>query len=179
MADLGFVVVAPVEGLLDSLTRYEPMADVVHVEGDGARAKNIATGGTGASIVGFVRAGAMVKRRISVRVLALFNDPAVAIVVSDGVFFVRRRWFVQAGRFDEELGAGWEEEDLIHRAEQAGAKVLRVDLPTTFDVPVAESKEDRNLVRHHHNKSVQVMQDRWGVDEFEYVQPAATYTDGI
>lgn len=55
--------------------------------------------------------------------------------VCGAAFFVRRSWFDQLGRFDEQFVFGYEETDFCKRTFDAGFKVLPIDLPITHDSP--------------------------------------------
>jgi GT2 family glycosyltransferase len=56
--------------------------------------------------------------------------------------FVRRAWWENHGGFDEQFVWGWEETDLIRRAEARGDQVVSISLPISHESPHEETPED-------------------------------------
>lgn len=62
--------------------------------------------------------------------------------VCGAVCFVRRDWFTEQGGFDEQFVWGWEETDLIRRAQVQGKRVANLDLPIEHASPDVDTAAD-------------------------------------
>lgn len=82
--------------------------------------------------------------------------------VCGATFFVRRTHFEALGGFDERFEWSFEETDFIRRTEQAGFKVLDIDLPLHHESPADDSPEDRRYKRHHAARGSQLFHAKWG-----------------
>lgn len=81
--------------------------------------------------------------------------------VCGAAFFVTRSWWETMGGFDTRYRWGWEETDLIRRA-QADHKVVRsIDLPIRHASPSDDTPEDVAYKQHWFDEGARLFNRRW------------------
>lgn len=81
--------------------------------------------------------------------------------VCGAAMFVRRKWFTEVGGFDEQFVWGFEETDLIRRAERAGLRCESTRLPIKHSSPTEEMPEDAQYKRHYFELSGRRYHRKW------------------
>lgn len=174
-------------GLIKTITKIETL--VPHnligidnrVDNRGfAKACNLgATQGT-APIIGFINPDAIIAGPFMGKVIAQLSEPNIVITgcrfgksqqelkiwgVADWVcgaaFFVRRDFWEQAGGFDEQFVWGWEETDLIRRAEKARRRVVSIELPIDHASPTHNIQRDAQYKNHWFEQGARLYRQKW------------------
>lgn len=82
--------------------------------------------------------------------------------VCGAALFVRRSWWESVGGFDEQFVWGWEETDLVRRAESAGLHVRSIELPIRHASPAHDTPEDAEYKRRHFEEGARRFRSKWG-----------------
>jgi GT2 family glycosyltransferase len=133
-----------------------------------------------ADILGFLNPDLQVQGPFVDRVLAAFHDPGVVITgcrfgkpdfelriwgcfewVCGAAMFVRRDWFDNGGGFDEAYLWGWEETDLIRRAQSQQQRVQAIPLPFHHESPSEDTSEDVAYKRVNFKAGAALFHQRW------------------
>ena len=81
--------------------------------------------------------------------------------VCGAAFFVRRKWFAQVGGFDTQFVWGWEETDLIRKAQDHGKITRSISLPIHHESPHEETPTDFAYKRKHFNEGADRFYRKW------------------
>jgi GT2 family glycosyltransferase len=81
--------------------------------------------------------------------------------VCGAAFFVTRQFFEEMGGFDEQFVWGWEETDLIRRAQAHNLRVRSIPLPIHHVSPDVDSPSDTQYKRHHFEKGAARFKAKW------------------
>jgi GT2 family glycosyltransferase len=81
--------------------------------------------------------------------------------VCGAALFVSRRWFRSTRGFDEQFVWGWEETDLIRRAERDGLRCRSIPLPFQHSSPAADSDQDSTYKRYHFERGSRRFYAKW------------------
>lgn len=133
-----------------------------------------------APFIGFLNPDVQVNGPLLGPVLDAFRDEKVVITgerfgklqselrvwgVEDWVcgacFFVRRSFWEEAGGFDERFVWGWEETDLIRRAQALGLGVRSISLPVHHESPSEETPVDFAYKRKHFETGARLFYGKW------------------
>lgn len=82
--------------------------------------------------------------------------------VCGAAMFVRRSWFTQVGGFDEQFTWGWEETDLIRRAQAMALRCHSIPLALAHESPAVDSVEDASYKRFHFEQGAKRFYTKWG-----------------
>ena len=82
--------------------------------------------------------------------------------VCGAAFFVEREWFTRTGGFDMQFVWGWEETDLIRRAEKQGMVCRSIPLPLQHQSPSSDSIIDSSYKRFHFEQGQRRFFTKWG-----------------
>ena len=135
-----------------------------------------------APILGFLNPDCKIFGPFIGDVISVFENPRVVIAgnrfgkpqeevdswglqrwVCGAAAFFRRSWFEQVGMFDEQFVWGWEESDLIMRAQRTEMGVLELNLPIHHESPADDTDEDREYKRHWLNQGWLLYRHKWGL----------------
>lgn len=83
--------------------------------------------------------------------------------VCGAAFFVRRDFFRAMGGFDVNFVWGWEETDLIRRAQEQGYYAKSIWLPLRHSSPTENSPEDHIYKNHHFDRGARLFFRKWKV----------------
>ncbi len=89
------------------------------------------------------------------------NDWGVLDWVCGAALFVRRKWFHQVGGFDTQFVWGWEETDLIRRAQAQQLACRSIKLSIEHASPTHNSDTDANYKRYHFSQGAQRYYSKW------------------
>jgi GT2 family glycosyltransferase len=81
--------------------------------------------------------------------------------VCGAAFFVKRDWFDAGGGFDPRYTWGWEETDLIRRAQQENRLVRSIDLPLEHASPSDDTPEDSSYKNFHFTRGAHLFRTKW------------------
>lgn len=81
--------------------------------------------------------------------------------VCGAAMFVDREWFDGHGGFDEQFVWGWEETDLIRRAQVDQKIVVALDLPILHQSPIHNPPEDAEYKNRWFNDGAKRYQRKW------------------
>lgn len=82
--------------------------------------------------------------------------------ICGAAFFIRRSVWEELGGFDEAFVWGWEETDLIRRAQLKNFVVKAVELPIRHESPTYNSDEDHEYKNRHFNNGAAIFTKKWG-----------------
>lgn len=131
-------------------------------------------------IIGFINPDCEVRGPFIGKVGEVLADPGVVITgcrfgkpdhelriwgvhdwVCGAAMFVRRSWWEEAGGFDEQFVWGWEETDLIRRAQRAGVKCRSIDLPIRHSSPSENSAQDHWFKNYWFDEGARRFRAKW------------------
>lgn len=92
---------------------------------------------------------------------AELNDWGVRDWVCGAAMFVTRTWFTNVGGFDTQFVWGWEETDLIRRAEAQKLRCRSIALPIHHESPAENSQRDVRYKHFHFNRGAQRFRSKW------------------
>ena len=81
--------------------------------------------------------------------------------VCGAAMFVSRKWFTSVNGFDPQFVWGWDETDLIRRAQVQGLRCQSIDLPIMHASPTQNSAEDTLYKQFHFNRGSQRFYSKW------------------
>lgn len=135
----------------------------------------------GAPYIGFLNPDCVVKGPFIERVVTLLRQPEIVITgcrfgkpqhelrvwgvkdwVCGAALFVERDWFEEVGGFDERFVWGWEETDLIRRAEVQGRLCRSTKLPIHHVSPSDDTPEDIRYKHHYFDQGQVEFYRKWG-----------------
>jgi GT2 family glycosyltransferase len=89
------------------------------------------------------------------------DDWGVTDWVCGAAFFVTRRWFTAVNGFDTQFVWGWEETDLIRRAQAQNLRCQSIELPIRHRSPDQNSATDAAYKNHYFNLGAKRFRAKW------------------
>lgn len=145
-----------------------------------APACNIGAAVGTSEVIGFLNPDAVVRGPFLRKVVDMLAEPDVVITgcrfgkserelkiwgckdwVCGAAFFVRRDFWDEVGGFDEQFVWGWEETDLIRRAQVEGKRVVSIDLPIDHESPSENPHADVKYKHRWFNEGARRFDLKW------------------